>query len=140
MKTIYLSATAALVLLLSACAGDHHAKHAHHGGHNHKHAHHGMKADHHHGMKTKQQNANTAVFKCDNGSDVLVNYQSGNRIVIAYGKGSQRDILPLNHARAASGELYVSADKKTEWHQKNGEAVFDRTDSQGKTVTLKCSR
>lgn len=128
MKTIYLSASAALALFLSACAG-HPVGTA---------AKQGMNAAAQSIQQSVQQQTGTAVFKCDNGSDVLVHYQNADRIVIAHGKGSQRDIVPLNRARSASGELYVSADQKIEWHQKNREAVFDMSNQHGRTVSTTC--
>ncbi|MDO4696853.1 MAG: MliC family protein [Neisseria sp.] len=128
MKKIYLSASAALILMLSACTGNPVGNAAKQG----------IGAAAQSIQQSVQQQTDTAVFKCDNGSDVLVHYQNADRIVIAHGKGSQRDIIPMNRTRAASGELYVSADRKIEWHQKNKEAVFGLTNHQGQPVSTIC--
>lgn len=126
MKTVYILPYTALALMLSACAGNNATPTI------------PTNMQTQTTLNNTQQNTGISVFKCNNGNDVLVSRQNTDRIVIAYGKDSRREITPLSQVRAASGELYVSADQKTEWHQKNGTAVFDRTDSQGKTVTLKC--
>lgn len=147
-KTLVLSAIAAL--FLTACAGStppeqgrerggapagHRHGHGHHHGHSHDHAH------RHDGQQRGQAPAAARQqFECRNGMTVTVARTGEDLITIS--TSTDTGNATLQAAQSASGERYVSNQglygKSTEWHVKNGEALFSFTDPYNNKVETDC--
>lgn len=134
-KTFAIGAIA--TMLLAACAGHatpepsrHHGRH--HGHHHHAHDHHSGQP-HHHAHEHQQ-------FECRNGMTVTVLRHGEERITVSTNTDTGRATLQI--AASGSGERYVSNQglygKNTEWHEKNGEAVFTFTDPYNNQVETQC--
>ncbi|OSI32224.1 MliC family protein [Neisseria dumasiana] len=129
MKFVKMLAPAAAALILAACASDAPRHHDH--GHRHDHSHGHDHSHHTHGSATK--------FSCQNGFTVNVNRINGDRVAVEYGLQDERYNATLESAVSGSGERYVSRDKKTEWHQKGGEAILSFSDRYGNVTQTSCN-
>lgn len=137
MKAMKLFAPAVLALALAACASGGHDHHGHdHHGHDHHHNH-GHDHSHDHG-EAKHTPRAAQNFKCRNAFTVAVKDAGQDRIHISYGLSDSKMNATLSSARSGSGERYVSADNKTEWHQKGGEAILSFTDPYGNVTETVC--
>lgn len=114
------------------------AAHGEHGAHQH-HNH-----DHAQGQQNRQQNrranARPQKFECQNGMTVTVTQRGNNRVRLTTDTGTGTANLRL--ASGGSGERYTSDRgfyrKPTEWHVKNGEALFSFTDPYNNKVETHC--
>lgn len=79
-------------------------------------------------------------FKCQNGAAVSAQFVQTGTLELVYGEERAR----LQRVSAASGERYFAEKglfgKATEWHQKQGEAVFAFTDAAGTRIETVCAR
>lgn len=126
MKIQYLSLIAATALALTACANSASPRHAGHEHHQ------------HHGKHEHKPVANEAQFSCKNGMTVRVQY-ADEQVTLSTTTLPTSATLAL--APAASGMYYTGTgfyNQKTEWHEKNGKAVFAFADTQGKAVETSC--
>ncbi|MDO1510313.1 MULTISPECIES: MliC family protein [unclassified Neisseria] len=120
MKFIKMLTPVAVALMLAACATE---SHTHHHDHNHGH-------DHSHSA--------ASGFSCQNGFTVNVNRIGTDRISLEYGLDDKRYNATLSSSVSGSGERYVSGDKKTEWHEKGGQAFLSFTDRYGNVTETSC--
>lgn len=138
MNMKVLASSCAAVLALAACQTNGGSMSSYHNGHVHAmpagHAHHGMSG---HAAVSEQK------FGCRTGQTVTVKHLGNDRIAVSLDTDTNANAV-LTQARAASGELYVADNglyqKRTEWHQKGGEAAFTFADPYGNVVETVCSR
>lgn len=87
-----------------------------------------------------ERNERNARFECENGVGGSLSQTDVNGLRISLNTDSQSTHLP--RVRAASGALFASDNglygKRTEWHEKNGEAVFQFADPYGNVVETRC--
>lgn len=121
MKLHTIIAVAVSGLVLTACAGmDNEPREPRHQErHEHRHEHAQNRMD--------ERNERNARFECENGVGGSLSQTDVNGLRISLNTDSQSAHLP--RVRAASGALFASDNglygKRTEWHEKNGEAVFN---------------
>ena len=134
MKLHTIIAVAVSGLVLTACAGmDNEPREPrHHERHEHRHEHAQNRMD--------ERNERNARFECENGVGGSLSQTDVNGLRISLNTDSQSAHLP--RVRAASGALFASDNglygKRTEWHEKNGEAVFQFADPYGNVVETRC--
>ena len=139
MKLHTIIAVAVSGLVLTACAGmdneprePRHQERHHQERHEHRHEHAQNRMD--------ERNERTARFECENGVGGSLSQTDVNGLRISLNTDSQSAHLP--RVRAASGALFASDNglygKRTEWHEKNGEAVFQFADPYGNVVETRC--
>lgn len=115
------------------------AAHGEHGAHHHDHD-----QQHRSGnrQQNQRQNARSQQFECQNGMTVTVTRRGNDRIRLTTNTGTGRANLRL--APSGSGERYTANQgfyrKPTEWHEKNGEALFGFTDPYNNKVETTCRR
>lgn len=81
-----------------------------------------------------QDAGDAVVFACDNGMQASVRPQGGDAVHLEVaGQG-----MMLKQAVSASGERYVAADGRTEWHQKGDEAYFAFAAQDGTQRDARC--
>nr|WP_281168321.1 MliC family protein [Conchiformibius kuhniae] len=82
-------------------------------------------------------------YACRTGQGVTVRYLGNSRIALSLNTDRNARAV-LKQTRAASGELYTAGKglygKATEWHQKNGEAVFEFRDRYGNKTATVCRK
>ncbi|MDO1510322.1 MULTISPECIES: MliC family protein [unclassified Neisseria] len=87
----------------------------------------------------RERNIRAARFECRNGLYVNVRPLGSDRIELRL--DDKRSVL--NIARSGSGSLYTSSrglfGNRTEWHQKDGSAIFNFTDPYGNRVETTCA-
>lgn len=115
MQTVKIFAPLALVLAAAACSID---------------------GNGHGGADVGQQAAQT--FSCQNGFVVAVKNAGQDKVALEYGLSDSKSRAVLSSAVSGSGERYVSNDKKTEWHQKGGDAILSFTDPYGNVTETSC--
>ena len=134
MKLHTIIAVAVSGLVLTACAGmDNEPREPRHQErHEHRHEHAQNRMD--------ERNERNARFECENGVGGSLSQTDVNGLRISLNTDSQSAHLP--RVRAASGALFASDNglygKRTEWHEKNGEAVFQFADPYGNVVETRC--
>lgn len=135
MKLHTIIAVAVSGLVLTACAGmdnepRQHDRHEQHRGNRYENAQNRM----------DERNERNARFECENGVGGSLSQTDVNGLRISLNTDSQSAHLP--RVRAASGALFASDNglygKRTEWHEKNGEAVFQFADPYGNVVETRC--
>ena len=93
--------------------------------------------DHMHGDMSAAQ-GKISSYSCENGLQVGINHVSNDQVELYL--DHKRAVL--SSAVAGSGERYVSNSglfgKATEWHEKNGDAVFSFIDPYGNRVETSC--
>ena len=130
MKLHTIIAVAVSGLVLTACAGmDNEPREPRHQErHEHRHEHAQNRMD--------ERNERNARFECENGVGGSLSQTDVNGLRISLNTDSQSAHLP--RVRAASGALFASDNglygKRTEWHEKNGEAGFQFADPYGNVV------
>lgn len=91
--------------------------------------------------QTTPVNMPDEFYECKKGMGVKVKYLGNSRISIAMDTDSRATAV-LSQTRAASGELYTNPQglygKRTEWHQKGGETVFEFSDPYGNLTETTC--
>ena len=131
MKLHTMIAVAVSGLVLTACAGmDNEPREPRHQErHEHRHEH-----------AQNRMDERNARFECENGVGGSLSQTDVNGLRISLNTDSQSAHLP--RVRAASGALFASDNglygKRTEWHEKNGEAVFQFADPYGNVVETRC--
>ena len=134
MKLHTIIAVAVSGLVLTACAGmDNEPREPRHQErHEHRHEHAQNRMD--------ERNERNARFECENGVGGSLSQTNVNGLRISLSTDSQS--AHLQRVRAASGALFASDNglygKRTEWHEKNGEAVFQFADPYGNVVETRC--
>ena len=134
MKLHTIIAVAVSGLVLTACAGmdNEPPEPRQHERHEHRHEHAQNRMD--------ERNERNARFECENGVGGSLSQTDVNGLRISLNTDSQSAYLP--RVRAASGALFASDNglygKRTEWHEKNGEAVFQFADPYGNVVETRC--
>ena len=134
MKLHTIIAVAVSGLVLTACAGmDNEPREPRqHERHEHRHEHAQNRMD--------ERNERNARFECENGVGGSLSQTDVNGLRISLNTDSQS--AHLQRVRAASGALFASDNglygKRTEWHEKNGEAVFQFADPYGNVVETRC--
>ncbi len=134
MKLHTIIAVAVSGLVLTACAGmDNEPREPRqHERHEHRHEHAQNRMD--------ERNERNARFECENGVGGSLSQTDVNGLRISLNTDSQS--AHLSRVRAASGALFASDNglygKRTEWHEKNGEAVFQFADPYGNVVETRC--
>ena len=134
MKLHTIIAVAVSGLVLTACAGmDNEPREPRqHERHEHRHEQAQNRMD--------ERNERNARFECENGVGGSLSQTDVNGLRISLNTDSQSAHLP--RVRAASGALFASDNglygKRTEWHEKNGEAVFQFADPYGNVVETRC--
>ena len=134
MKLHTIIAVAVSGLVLTACAGmDNEPREPRqHERHEHRHE--------HSITRIEVRNERNARFECENGVGGSLSQTDVNGLRISLSTDSQS--AHLQRVRAASGALFASDNglygKRTEWHEKNGEAVFQFADPYGNVVETRC--
>ncbi|MCS4533134.1 MliC family protein [Neisseria montereyensis] len=80
----------------------------------------------------------TQMFTCRNAFTVTVKDAGTDRVAVEYGLNDRKYNAVLDIAVSGSGERYVSADKKTSWHQKAGDGILSFTDPYGNVTETTC--
>lgn len=93
---------------------------------------------HSHDLDRRDSRSRVRAFTCRNAFDLRVEHRGGDRVAVRYGLRDGMSRAVLHSARSGSGELYVSDDRKVEWHEKGGEGTLTFTDRYGNVTDTVC--
>ncbi|WP_373740548.1 MliC family protein [Neisseria sp.] len=93
---------------------------------------------HSHDFGRDDSRRHVSVFRCRNAFDVRLERHGLDSVTAEYGLSDSMGRAVLTRARSGSGELYVSGDRKVEWHEKGREGVLTFSDRYGNVTETTC--